>query len=83
MPLDAFSLSSSLSLGESHLTFKEAQDTEEEVYQLLRDEFDEPFFKPALEVVHHNVGTIDDLVKRAWERFHQEYHVNLGNLLVP
>ena len=57
------------------MTFKEALETEEEVYQLLKDEFDDPFFKPALEVIHHNVANLDDVVKKAWEKFHQEYHV--------
>ena len=64
-------------LGEIHLTYKEALDTEEEVYGILDEEFDELFFKPALEVVHHDIGNLDDIVKKVWEKFHQEMQVRL------
>ena len=63
------------STGEIHLTYKEALDTEEEVFGLLKEEFDEKFCKPALEVIHHNVANLDDLVKRVWEKCHQELQV--------
>ncbi|XP_069801623.1 tyrosine-protein kinase BAZ1B isoform X2 [Dendropsophus ebraccatus] len=54
------------STGSSQLTHKEAWDEEQEVAELLKEEFPGWYEKQVLEIVHHNTISLDKLVDQAW-----------------
>ncbi|XP_029468859.1 tyrosine-protein kinase BAZ1B [Rhinatrema bivittatum] len=54
------------STGSSQLTHKEAWDEEQEVAELLKEEFPTWYEKLVLEIVHHNTISLDKLVDQAW-----------------
>ncbi|XP_042201527.1 tyrosine-protein kinase BAZ1B isoform X1 [Callorhinchus milii] len=54
------------STGSSQLTHKEAWEEEQEVTELLKEEYPVWFEKPVLEMVHHNTISLDKLVDKTW-----------------
>ncbi|XP_053562293.1 tyrosine-protein kinase BAZ1B [Bombina bombina] len=54
------------STGSLQLTHKEAWDEEQEVAELLKEEFPVWYEKQVLEIVHHNTISLDKLVDQAW-----------------
>uniref|UniRef100_A0A8C9ENT1 Tyrosine-protein kinase BAZ1B n=1 Tax=Pavo cristatus TaxID=9049 RepID=A0A8C9ENT1_PAVCR len=54
------------STGSSQLTHKEAWEEEQEVAELLKEEFPIWYEKPVLEIVHHNTVSLEKLVDAAW-----------------
>ncbi|XP_030041890.1 tyrosine-protein kinase BAZ1B [Microcaecilia unicolor] len=54
------------STGSNQLTHKEAWDEEQEVAELLKEEFPAWYEKLVLEIVHHNTISLDKLVDQAW-----------------
>ncbi|XP_062860363.1 tyrosine-protein kinase BAZ1B [Trichomycterus rosablanca] len=54
------------STGSSQLTHLEAWEEEQEVTELLQEEYPVWFEKPVLEIVHHNTLSLDKLVEKAW-----------------
>uniref|UniRef100_A0A8C6J7N4 Tyrosine-protein kinase BAZ1B n=1 Tax=Melopsittacus undulatus TaxID=13146 RepID=A0A8C6J7N4_MELUD len=54
------------STGSSQLTHKEAWEEEQEVAELLKEEFPIWYEKLVLEIVHHNTVSLEKLVDAAW-----------------
>ncbi|XP_072325430.1 tyrosine-protein kinase BAZ1B isoform X1 [Scyliorhinus torazame] len=54
------------STGSNQLTHKEAWEEEQEVTELLKEEYPVWFEKPVLEHVHHNTLSLDKLVDKTW-----------------
>ncbi|XP_078081199.1 tyrosine-protein kinase BAZ1B isoform X1 [Mustelus asterias] len=54
------------STGSNQLTHKEAWEEEQEVTELLKEEYPVWFEKPVLELVHHNTLSLDKLVDKTW-----------------
>uniref|UniRef100_A0A672IHP6 Tyrosine-protein kinase BAZ1B n=1 Tax=Salarias fasciatus TaxID=181472 RepID=A0A672IHP6_SALFA len=63
------------STGSNQLTHKEAWEEEQEVTELLQEEYNEWFEKPVLEMVHHNTVSLDKLVEMAWVEILTKYAV--------
>ncbi|XP_055082188.1 tyrosine-protein kinase BAZ1B isoform X2 [Periophthalmus magnuspinnatus] len=63
------------STGSSQLTHKEAWEEEQEVTELLQEEYNSWFEKPILEMVHHNTVSLDKLVEMAWMEILTKYAV--------
>ncbi|KAM9732840.1 tyrosine-protein kinase BAZ1B [Menidia menidia] len=63
------------STGSLQLTHKEAWEEEQEVTELLQEEYPEWFEKPVLEMVHHNTVSLDKLVEMAWVEILTKYAV--------
>lgn len=63
------------STGSLQLTHKEAWDEEQEVTELLQEEYPLWFEKPVLEMVHHNTVSLDKLVEMAWVEILTKYAV--------
>ncbi|KAM4699582.1 tyrosine-protein kinase BAZ1B [Discoglossus pictus] len=64
------------STGSLQLTHKEAWDEEQEVTELLKEEFPVWYEKPVLEIVHHNTISLDKLVDQAWTEIMTKYAVD-------
>uniref|UniRef100_A0A8C6U600 Tyrosine-protein kinase BAZ1B n=1 Tax=Neogobius melanostomus TaxID=47308 RepID=A0A8C6U600_9GOBI len=63
------------STGSSQLTHKEAWEEEQEVTELLQEEYNPWFEKPILEMVHHNTVSLDKLVEMAWMEILTKYAI--------
>ncbi|XP_053313213.1 tyrosine-protein kinase BAZ1B [Spea bombifrons] len=63
------------STGSNQLTHKEAWDEEQEVAELLKEEFPVWYEKQVLELVHHNTISLDKLVDQAWMEIMTKYAV--------
>ncbi|XP_076850513.1 tyrosine-protein kinase BAZ1B [Brachyhypopomus gauderio] len=63
------------STGSSQLTHMEAWEEEQEVTELLQEEYPVWFEKPVLEIVHHNTVSLDKLVDLAWLEILTKYAV--------
>ncbi|XP_057695395.1 tyrosine-protein kinase BAZ1B [Corythoichthys intestinalis] len=63
------------STGSIQLTHKEAWEEEQEVTELLQEEYPHWFEKPILEMVHHNTVSLDKLVEMAWVEILTKYAV--------
>uniref|UniRef100_A0A671X536 Tyrosine-protein kinase BAZ1B n=1 Tax=Sparus aurata TaxID=8175 RepID=A0A671X536_SPAAU len=63
------------STGSSQLTHKEAWEEEQEVTELLQEEYPQWFEKPILEMVHHNTVSLDKLVEMSWVEILTKYAV--------
>ncbi|KAJ8280315.1 hypothetical protein GJAV_G00053130 [Gymnothorax javanicus] len=63
------------STGSSQLTHKEAWDEEQEVTELLQEEYPAWFEKPVLEMVHHNTISLEKLVDQTWVEILTKYAV--------
>ncbi|XP_066540808.1 tyrosine-protein kinase BAZ1B [Hoplias malabaricus] len=63
------------STGSNQLTHKEAWEEEQEVTELLQEEYPVWFEKPVLEIVHHNTVSLDKLVDLAWVEVLTKYAV--------
>ncbi|KAF7219127.1 tyrosine-protein kinase BAZ1B [Nothobranchius furzeri] len=63
------------STGSLQLTHKEAWEEEQEVTELLQEEYPPWFEKPVLEMVHHNTVSLDKLVEMAWLEILTKYAV--------
>ncbi|KAM9801592.1 tyrosine-protein kinase BAZ1B [Neosynchiropus ocellatus] len=63
------------STGSLQLTHKEAWEEEQEVTELLQEEYPVWFEKPILEMVHHNTVSLDKLVEMAWMEILTKYAV--------
>ncbi|KAF7665563.1 hypothetical protein LDENG_00138350 [Lucifuga dentata] len=64
------------STGSNQLTHKEAWEEEQEVTELLQEEYPQWFEKPVLEMVHHNTVSLDKLVEMAWVEILTKYAVD-------
>ncbi|XP_036392567.1 tyrosine-protein kinase BAZ1B isoform X1 [Megalops cyprinoides] len=64
------------STGSNQLTHKEAWEEEQEVTELLQEEYPFWFEKPVLEMVHHNTISLDKLVDQAWVEILTKYAVD-------
>nr|XP_015223247.1 PREDICTED: tyrosine-protein kinase BAZ1B isoform X2 [Lepisosteus oculatus] len=64
------------STGSNQLTHKEAWEEEQEVTELLKEEYPPWFEKPVLEMVHHNTISLDKLVDQAWVEILTKYAVD-------
>ncbi|KAM8975165.1 tyrosine-protein kinase BAZ1B isoform 2-T2 [Pelodytes ibericus] len=64
------------STGSNQLTHKEAWDEEQEVAELLKEEFPVWYEKQVLELVHHNTISLDKLVDQAWMEIMTKYAVD-------
>ncbi|XP_066455819.1 tyrosine-protein kinase BAZ1B [Eleutherodactylus coqui] len=64
------------STGSSQLTHKEAWDEEQEVAELLKEEFPVWYEKQVLEIVHHNTISLDKLVDQAWMDIMTKYAID-------
>ncbi|KAJ8266565.1 hypothetical protein GJAV_G00131950 [Gymnothorax javanicus] len=64
------------STGSNQLTHKEAWEEEQEVTELLKEEYPLWFEKPVLEMVHHNTVSLDKLVDQAWVEILTKYAVD-------
>ncbi|XP_055029510.2 tyrosine-protein kinase BAZ1B [Misgurnus anguillicaudatus] len=64
------------STGSNQLTHKEAWEEEQEVTELLQEEYPVWFEKPVLEIVHHNTVSLDKLVDLAWVEILTKYAVD-------
>ncbi|XP_077578695.1 tyrosine-protein kinase BAZ1B [Stigmatopora nigra] len=64
------------STGSIQLTHKEAWEEEQEVTELLQEEYPHWFEKPILEMVHHNTVSLDKLVEMAWVEILTKYAVD-------
>ncbi|KAI7802596.1 putative tyrosine-protein kinase BAZ1B [Triplophysa rosa] len=64
------------STGSSQLTHKEAWEEEQEVTELLQEEYPVWFEKRVLEIVHHNTVPLDKLVDLAWVEILTKYAVD-------
>ncbi|KAL0972960.1 hypothetical protein UPYG_G00197040 [Umbra pygmaea] len=64
------------STGSSQLTHNEAWEEEQEVTELLQEEFPLWFESPALEIVHHNTVSLDKLVDQSWLEILTKYAVD-------
>ncbi|KAG8450664.1 hypothetical protein GDO86_003079 [Hymenochirus boettgeri] len=63
------------STGSLQLTHKEAWDEEQEVSELLKEEFPVWYEKQVLEMVHHNTISLDKLVDQSWMEIMTKYAV--------
>ncbi|XP_041920325.1 tyrosine-protein kinase BAZ1B isoform X2 [Alosa sapidissima] len=63
------------STGSNQLTHKEAWEEEQEVTELLQEEYPSWFEKPVLEIVHHNTVSLDKLVDLVWVEILTKYAV--------
>uniref|UniRef100_A0A8D0LBR9 WAC domain-containing protein n=1 Tax=Sphenodon punctatus TaxID=8508 RepID=A0A8D0LBR9_SPHPU len=63
------------STGSSQLTHKEAWEEEQEVSELLKEEFPVWYEKLVLEMVHHNTISLEKLVDTAWLEIMTKYAV--------
>lgn len=63
------------STGSIQLTHKEAWEEEQEVTELLQEEYPHWFEKPVLEMVHHNTVSLDKLVEMAWLEILTKYAI--------
>ncbi|XP_061575172.1 tyrosine-protein kinase BAZ1B [Cololabis saira] len=63
------------STGSLQLTHKEAWEEEQEVTELLQEEYPQWFERPVLEMVHHNTVSLDKLVEMAWLEVLTKYAV--------
>ncbi|XP_058489640.1 tyrosine-protein kinase BAZ1B isoform X2 [Solea solea] len=63
------------STGSNQLTHIEAWEEEQEVTELLQEEYPQWFEKPVLEMVHHNTVSLDKLVEMAWVEILTKYAV--------
>uniref|UniRef100_A0A8C5LQK6 Tyrosine-protein kinase BAZ1B n=1 Tax=Leptobrachium leishanense TaxID=445787 RepID=A0A8C5LQK6_9ANUR len=63
------------STGSLQLTHKEAWDEEQEVTELLKEEYPVWYEKQVLELVHHNTISLDKLVDQAWMEIMTKYPV--------
>ncbi|XP_060029466.1 tyrosine-protein kinase BAZ1B isoform X2 [Erinaceus europaeus] len=63
------------STGSSQLTHKEAWEEEQEVAELLKEEFPTWYEKLVLEMVHHNTASLEKLVDSAWLEIMTKYAV--------
>uniref|UniRef100_A0A7M4EGF0 Tyrosine-protein kinase BAZ1B n=1 Tax=Crocodylus porosus TaxID=8502 RepID=A0A7M4EGF0_CROPO len=63
------------STGSSQLTHKEAWEEEQEVAELLKEEFPIWYEKLVLEMVHHNTISLEKLVDAAWLEIMTKYAV--------
>uniref|UniRef100_A0A8C6RH37 Tyrosine-protein kinase BAZ1B n=1 Tax=Nannospalax galili TaxID=1026970 RepID=A0A8C6RH37_NANGA len=63
------------STGSSQLTHKEAWEEEQEVAELLKEEFPTWYEKLVLEMVHHNTASLEKLVDTAWLEIMTKYAV--------
>uniref|UniRef100_A0A3Q3NMC3 Tyrosine-protein kinase BAZ1B n=1 Tax=Labrus bergylta TaxID=56723 RepID=A0A3Q3NMC3_9LABR len=61
------------STGSNQLTHNEAWEEEQEVTELLQEEYPQWFEKPVLEMVHHNTVSLDKLVEMAWVEILTKY----------
>ncbi|KAK1899743.1 Tyrosine-protein kinase BAZ1B [Dissostichus eleginoides] len=64
------------STGSSQLTHNEAWEEEQEVTELLDEEYPKWFEKPVLEMIHHNTVSLDKLVEMAWLEILTKYAVD-------
>uniref|UniRef100_A0A3Q2Y1G2 WAC domain-containing protein n=1 Tax=Hippocampus comes TaxID=109280 RepID=A0A3Q2Y1G2_HIPCM len=64
------------STGSIQLTHKEAWEEEQEVTELLQEEYPHWFEKPILKMVHHNTVSLDKLVEMAWVEILTKYAVD-------
>ncbi|TFJ99274.1 protein S100-A5 [Platysternon megacephalum] len=64
------------STGSSQLTHKEAWEEEQEVAELLKEEFPTWYEKLVLEMVHHNTISLEKLVDAAWLEIMTKYAVD-------
>ncbi|XP_068565309.1 tyrosine-protein kinase BAZ1B isoform X1 [Cebidichthys violaceus] len=64
------------STGSGQLTHIEAWEEEQEVTELLQEEYPQWFEKPVLEMVHHNTVSLDKLVEMAWLEILTKYAVD-------
>lgn len=64
------------STGSNQLTHKEAWDEEQEVAELLKEEFPMWYEKPVLEMVHHNTVSLDKLVDQSWMEIMTKYAID-------
>ncbi|KAK0135119.1 Tyrosine-protein kinase BAZ1B [Merluccius polli] len=64
------------STGSNQLTHNEAWEEEQEVTELLQEEYPQWFEKPVLEMVHHNTVSLDKLVEMAWVEILTKYAVD-------
>ncbi|XP_062241760.1 tyrosine-protein kinase BAZ1B isoform X4 [Platichthys flesus] len=64
------------STGSSQLTHKEAWEEEQEVTELLQEEYPPWFERPVLEMIHHNTVSLDKLVEMAWVEILTKYAVD-------
>ncbi|XP_073421849.1 tyrosine-protein kinase BAZ1B [Dendrobates tinctorius] len=64
------------STGSGQLTHKEAWDEEQEVAELLKEEFPVWYEKQVLELVHHNTLSLDKLVDQAWMDIMTKYSID-------
>ncbi|XP_031716996.1 tyrosine-protein kinase BAZ1B isoform X2 [Anarrhichthys ocellatus] len=64
------------STGSGQLTHNEAWEEEQEVTELLQEEYPQWFEKPVLEMVHHNTVSLDKLVEMAWLEILTKYAVD-------
>ncbi|XP_020564058.1 tyrosine-protein kinase BAZ1B isoform X1 [Oryzias latipes] len=64
------------STGSLQLTHKEAWEEEQEVTELLQEEYPQWFEKPVLEMVHHNTVSLDKLVEMSWLEVLTKYAVD-------
>ncbi|KAM4820572.1 tyrosine-protein kinase BAZ1B [Thomomys bottae] len=63
------------STGSSQLTHQEAWEEEQEVAELLKEEFPIWYEKLVLEMVHHNTASLEKLVDSAWLEIMTKYAV--------
>ncbi|KAG9348350.1 hypothetical protein JZ751_002085 [Albula glossodonta] len=64
------------STGSNQLTHKEAWEEEQEVTELLQEEYPLWFERPVLAMVHHNTVSLDKLVDQAWVEILTKYAVD-------
>ncbi|KAM5181394.1 tyrosine-protein kinase BAZ1B isoform 1-T2 [Mantella aurantiaca] len=64
------------STGSGQLTHKEAWDEEQEVSELLKEEFPVWYEKQVLEIVHHNTLSLDKLVDQSWMEIMTKYTID-------
>ncbi|KAM4796561.1 tyrosine-protein kinase BAZ1B [Rhinophrynus dorsalis] len=64
------------STGSLQLTHKEAWDEEQEVAELLKEEFPVWYEKQVLEMVHHNTISLDKLVDQSWMEIMTKYSLD-------
>ncbi|XP_041365624.1 tyrosine-protein kinase BAZ1B-like [Gigantopelta aegis] len=57
--------------GHINLTHEEAWNSEKAVLKVVKSQFAKCFEKPVLEIVHHNMLSLDQLVDKAWLTVHQ------------
>ncbi|ESO97816.1 hypothetical protein LOTGIDRAFT_228371 [Lottia gigantea] len=57
--------------GHVNLSYEEAHKSEKAGHKTIKDQFDECFERPTLEVVHHATVSLDNLVDQAWTKIQQ------------